>query len=212
MMEWTALLIAASSLLIALLTFYRVELRGPSISVRPPLANQKQYRPHRGTWTGGFPSPQVMDVQLLIINEGARAGVLESFTVKRLEFMPHQPRILRAEATQLWHPGPRKGLAVELPAAVRDGDIIPAYINVSVSAWPPPPEAHLDQVAHDLRELTGIRVHYTYSSWRRRMFGGSQVVETRAQVDVGLEELRAAALKVFGERDEYKSALDILKT
>jgi hypothetical protein len=205
MIDWPALLISSASLVISLLTFYRVEMRGPHITVTSPLENRQKYLADRGTWSGGFPTPQVIEVRLLIANDGPRAGLLESFNVDAVEFLPHQPRIMRAASSVLLQS--RRGFV--LPLVVRDGEIVPAMVDLEITTANTNP-GHQEQLAHDLRELTRLRVGYSYTSWRRRWLGRLRAVRERRHVDIDLADLQAAARKVFAERPDYRRALDIL--
>jgi hypothetical protein len=55
---------------------------------------------------------------------------------------------------------------------------------------------HQEQLAHDLRELRGLRVGYSYTSWRRRWLGRLRAVRERRYVDIDLADLQAAARKM----------------
>jgi hypothetical protein len=202
-----SLLIAAASLIISLLTFYRVEMRGPKISVTAPLANRQSDLTTNCVWTGAFPRPHVIMVRLLIVNEGPRSGLLESIIFSEPHFLPHRPRILRATVSGLGDPELKGELRP--PVVVRDGDIsvVTPIIEITTSSTEPDQR---DQLAHDLLELTGVRLSYRYTSWRRSILGRLRTVETRGHVDIGLADVRNAALRAFTQHPFSESALAIL--
>src|SRR5947207_8888569 len=68
-------LLSAGSLLVAWAAFYRTQLRGPAILIRPPTATPPYYSI---AFDGLIPRMELR-LPLLIMNLGPRSGVLEAF-------------------------------------------------------------------------------------------------------------------------------------
>jgi hypothetical protein len=71
----------------------------------------------------------------------------------------------------------------------------------------------LEQLAYDLCELTGLRLPYSHTSWRRGVlgFGGLRAVRVHRHVDIDFTELRAQASKAWVGRGDYMTSLQILE-
>jgi hypothetical protein len=206
MTAWASLILSSASLVIALLTFYRVEMRGPDISVVAPLDPRQRARPAHGTWPGGLPQPHTVACRLLFVNEGPRAGLVEALRFEPVAFLPHPPRILRASLSQL-HDG--QGRAVVMPVVIRDGEVEPKSVTLEFGVSTTQAGALMD-LDHDLRELTAARITYSYTTWRRTFLGRLQLCHRRGHVEIDLALVRDQARSIWAASADYRDALAVI--
>ncbi len=150
------MVLSAASLTVSWLAFYRVQMRGPRIILRPPVTRATELQ----TATNNLlPSFQVQ-FRLLIVNEGPRAGVLEAFADEPLIYRWIGPRVpSRYQLIMLGGLGDERG-GIQYPVPVNDGEIKRAWFHLHYG--PLTTHVSLNQVAKDLRGLDAVAVEFPY--------------------------------------------------
>lgn len=187
---FVSLIVSATSLGIAL----RALLRGPDIRIRPPHVAAVQTG--GSTWAprAGYPSPWTYQCNLLVVNQGRRAGILEEFLPNpvTVTWKGSPPTMMRvgARAPYLRHPD---GGPVHMPLVVKDGEIVVVRLdlNVTVATTQGSPA---EQFAADLRRFSSFRVEFTYMVSTKK---GARL--RRGRVDVRLDSLKEAAVNAWRE-------------